>query len=318
MKYMKNNIRQKKYLVILVLIILFVYLYFKSSAILDYIEYYFNYYFYYYNITLGSSPSKNVLLFSNSSMGGGNHLMYALPILKRFFEPFNIKEILLIPYSYPDIRDGIDTHSLTKYLPKIQETFKQLNINIRLLDPSLPPKDQQNIISNAQAIYVMGGNTFALLKAIYDNDVLSIIKEKINKGVPIIGVSAGTVIHGPTIKTTNDMPILYPKSIESLNTVPFQINTHYNNTFIYGFQGETRDMRLKEYLQYNRTMPGKNHLPNFVVGLKEGTVLHISGNQAELAGFGTRPAVHLQLDINDDLVRKTINIGSRIDNLFNV
>jgi dipeptidase E len=148
--------------------------------------------------------------------------------------------------------------------------------------------------------------------------VLSIVKEKINQGIPVIGVSAGTVMHGPTIKTTNDMPVVYPSSFESLNTVPFQINAHYNNIVTPGFHGETRDMRLKEFLQYNRTLHNNSSLPNFVIGLMEGTAIHISGNSGELVGFGTRPAAHLQLDSKDNLVKKEISIGTRIDNLINL
>jgi dipeptidase E len=302
-------------MVALALAIFFLFLYFY---LFEYLEYFYNYYFSYHTITLGPSSSKNVLLFSNSTMGGGTHLMYALPILQKFFQPFNVTEVLMIPYAYPDVRDGIDTKSITNLLPNVQQTFKKINIDIRLLDTTLPPKEQQELITNAQAIYFTGGNTFNLIKNIYDNEVLSIVKEKIKRGVPVIGVSAGTVIHGPTIKTTNDMPVEYPKSFESLNTVPFQINAHYNNINTPGFHGETRDMRLKDFLQYNRTLTNNPSVPNVVVGLKEGTAIHISGNNAELVGFGTRSAVQLQLAENGELVKKEISIGTRIDNLINL
>jgi dipeptidase E len=310
--------KQKNILLILFLVGLVFYFYFNYSIILRYVEYFYNYYFSYHNITLDRSPSKNVLLFSNSTMGEGKHFMYALPILKKFLQPFNITELLLVPYAYPDVRDGVDTHSISKLLPEAKETFKKINIDIILLDTTLPSKKQQELITNAQAIYFTGGNTFNLIKNIYDNDVLSIVKEKINQGIPVIGVSAGTVMHGPTIKTTNDMPVVYPSSFESLNTVPFQINAHYNNIVTPGFHGETRDMRLKEFLQYNRTLHNNSSLPNFVIGLMEGTAIHISGNSGELVGFGTRPAAHLQLDSKDNLVKKEISIGTRIDNLINL
>lgn len=317
---LKFLFRQKWKNVLPILFLFFVvsYLYFNYSVLLGYIEYFYNYYFSYHNITLGPSPSKNVLLFSNSTMGGEKHFTYALPILKKFLEPLKITEILLIPYAYPDVRDGIDTKSITNLLSEAKETFKKINIDIRLLDLTLPPKEQKELITNAQAIYFTGGNTFNLIKNIYDNDVLSIVKEKINRGIPVIGVSAGTVIHGPTIKTTNDMPVVYPRSFESLNTVPFQINAHYNNIITPGFHGETRDMRLKEFLQYNRTLHNNSSIPNFVVGLMEGTAIHVSGNNAELVGFGTRPASHLQLDAKENLVKKEISIGTRIDNLINL
>jgi dipeptidase E len=319
-KSLKTLFRQKWKNIILILILLGIlyYLFLNSGFLFEYIEYFYNYYFSYHNITLGPSPSKNVLLFSNSKMAGGKHLVYALPILQKFLNPLNVTDILLIPYAYPNVRDGVNTHLMSEFLPEVKETFRKINIDIKMLDPTISPKEQKDAIMDAQAIYFTGGNTFNLLKNIYDNDVLSIIKQKINQGVPFIGVSAGTVIHGPTIKTTNDMPVVFPESFESLNTTPFQINAHYNNIVTPGFQGETRDMRLTEFLQYNRTLHNKQSVKNFVVGLREGTAIHISGNSGELLGFGTRPSVHLTLDNTDKLVKSYIRVGSRIDNLINL
>jgi dipeptidase E len=281
------------------------------------LEYYINYYFLYHNITISPSSSKNVLLISNSKMGGGRHLMYMLHILKKFLEPLHIKDLLLITYAYPNIRDGVNTHMADDYLPEIKETFEHLKIRVHQLDATLPSTQQKEIISTASAIYFTGGNTFHLIKTLYDNDLISTIKEKIRLGTPVIGVSAGTVIHGPTMKTTNDMPVAFPRSFESLNTVPFQINAHYNNMSTPGFQGETRDDRIKEYLQYNRTLPGNLSRSNFVIGLKEGTAIHISGNKAELVGFGTRPAEKLELESSTDkLIKSPIMVGSMLDNLL--
>jgi dipeptidase E len=284
----------------------------------EYLEYSYNTLFSFHNIALPASPSKNVLLFSNSKMGGGNHLEYALPILRKFLEPFHITELLLIPYASPDVRDGVNTHSLSNFLPEAQATFRNIHVDVKLLDPTLPPREQQQLIANAQALYFTGGNTFQLIKSIYDNDLLELVKDKINRGTPVIGVSAGTVIHGPTMQTTNDMPVAYPTSFDSLRTVPFQINAHYNNIPTPGFHGETRDDRLKNYLEFNRSLHGKPAISNMVFGLKEGTAIHISGTHGELVGFGTRPGVQLQLDEQGNLDKKHIPVGSLIDNLINL
>jgi dipeptidase E len=243
------------------------------------------------------------------------HLGYAIPILKKFFTPFNTKEILVIPYAYPDIRDGVNTKEFSNLFEHVRSTFKILNINVITFNTQSSSEEQQEIIKRAEAIYITGGNTFNLLTNLYEKKLLGIIREKINSGTPFIGVSAGSVIHSPTIKTTNDMPIIYPPSLESIGTLPFQINSHYNNFMTIGFQGETRDNRIKEYLQFNRKIYNGSS-QNFVIGLKEGSVLHISGNSAEISGFGTRSAEKISIDENNNLVKLNIPVGSRIDNLI--
>lgn len=319
-KLLKTNCLNKwvVYTITVVILVTIYIVYLMYSHIL---EYYLNYYFMYHNITLGPSSSKNLILLSNSTMTGlgtKEHLGYVFPILKKFFKPFNTTKILFIPYAYPDVRDGVDTHSATDFFTEVQTSFKKLGIEAILLDMGLPPNRQKEEIKHAEAIYICGGNTHNLLKNINDNDVLGILKSKINSGIPFIGVSAGTVIHGPTIKTTNDMPVVSnPKGLDSLGSVPFQINAHYINPISIGYGGETRDDRLKEFLQYNRNAYGKSS-PNAVIGLREGTMIHVSGNQAELVGFGTRPAEHFYLGDKDVLIKKQIPVGTRLDYLMNI
>jgi dipeptidase E len=286
------------------------------------IEYYFSRYLYYSNITLNPSESKNLLIFSCSTMttlSPDEHFGYALPILDNFFKPHNVKEILIIIYAIPDVKDGIDTKNFNNlYLEKVSNSFKKIGIKVKLLDTEAPDIIQQSEIKNAEAIYITGGNTFLLTKALYEKGVLNILKEKIMTGTPVIGVSAGSNIHSPTIQTTNDMPIVPINNFNVLNSIPFQINVHYNpikNTN--GFRGDTRDGRLKEYLQHNRTFDSTT-IPTFVVGLKEGTAIHVSGDEAELVGFRTRPAELLMLDEKDELVKTQLEIGSRIDNLLHL
>lgn len=278
-------------------------------------EYYLNFYFLYSNIKLEPSQFNNLLLFSNSRMDGfvkGDHLEYAVPILKKFFESFNTNEILVINYAYPDIKDGINTREFEKLFESIRKTFQTIKIRAVAINPETSAEEQ---IKKAQAIYITGGNTFSLLTTLYEKNIMNILKQKIKSGTPFIGVSAGTVVHSPTIKTTNDMPVMYPPSFLSIGTVPFQINPHYMNTPILGFQGETRDDRIKEYLNFNRTMYKKSY-PNIVVGLKEGSVIHISGHSAELVGFGTRYAEKITLKDNNELLKTPIFVGSRIDDLM--
>lgn len=131
-------------------------------------------------------------------------------------------------------------------------------------------------VKEANGIFVGGGNTFRLLKTLYDLALIQPLRTAVLAGVPYMGSSAGTNLACPTIRTTNDMPIVQPPSFEALNLIPFQINPHYldadpNSTH----KGETRAQRLQEYLE-------ENSVP--VVGLREGSWLKVSGNQCQLSG----------------------------------
>jgi dipeptidase E len=132
-------------------------------------------------------------------------------------------------------------------------------------------------LDRAEAIFVGGGNTFRLLKKLYDRKLLDVIRQRARAGMPYIGSSAGSVITSPTIRTTNDMPIVEAPSLDSLGLIPFQLNCHYldpdpNSTH----RGETREQRLLEFHE-------ENSLP--VVGLREGTMLWVEEGTHKLLGL---------------------------------
>jgi dipeptidase E len=147
-------------------------------------------------------------------------------------------------------------------------------------------KDPVRAIEEAEAIYVGGGNSFRLLKALYDGDLLPSIRQRVTQdGIPYIGVSAGTNMACPTMKTTNDMPILAPPRLDALGLIPFQINPHYFSGPIFlessggmvKYGGETRDDRLHEFHE-------ENELP--VLGLWEGAILRVEESELTLSGTG--------------------------------
>lgn len=142
-------------------------------------------------------------------------------------------------------------------------------------------------VRSAEAVFVGGGNTFRLLAALYRFDLLNPIRERVRAGMPYLGISAGTNVAGPTIRTTNDMPIVQPPSLDALGLVPFQVNPHYytgSNFVRHGDQlvehfGESRDDRIREFHEENETA---------VVGLWEGGLLRVNGERIELVGATAR------------------------------
>ena len=147
--------------------------------------------------------------------------------------------------------------------------------------------DPVHAIQAAEGIFVGGGNTFRLLAALYRLGLLDVIRERVRNGMPYLGISAGSNVACPTIKTTNDMPIVQPPSLDALGLVPFQVNPHYfigtsfvrqGDSYVEHF-GETRDDRLREFHEENETP---------VIGLWEAGILRCEGGQVMLtAGPGT-------------------------------
>ena len=298
---------------ILLMLLGLVWLWNKYSYILEFVIYRN---LLYTTLSLPYSPNKrNLLLYSNSTMHlTGVNLGYGLPSLKKFLEPLKVKTILYIPYAWPNIRDGVDTGAADQSVKGLQSTFSKVGVKVDLLDTSTDSSFQIDRIRNAEAVYMCGGNTFWLTKTLHEKGVIPILRERINGGMPYIGASAGTNVVCPTMQTTNDMPNTCLPSCETLNIIPFQINVHFNDYVCPpGFGGESRTLRICEYLQGNRKFPSGK--PTFVLGIKEGSLLHISGDQGEILGLQSRKAKLMQIE-NGKFTSKNISVGSRIDNLL--
>jgi dipeptidase E len=173
---------------------------------------------------------------------------------------------LFIPYAAV-------TFSFDLYEQKVQERFAELGFQVKSIHRF---SDPVRAVKDAEVIVVGGGNTWQLVRMMHDNHLMDAIREKVINGTPYIGWSAGSNVACPTLRTTNDMPIIDPKSFDTMNLVPFQINPHYLDANPEGHSGETREQRIEEFLEINPDI--------YVVGLREGTMLRVEDDKMHLIG----------------------------------
>ena len=209
----------------------------------------------------------NLLLISNSTNAGEEYLKYPIAEIAKTLK--GVSEVVFIPYAAV-------TFSYDEYEAKVQARFNEIGIKVRSIHHAL---NKRNFLRNAEAVVIGGGNTFALLKKMQEEDLLDVIHRRVKGGMPYVGWSAGSNVTCPTICTTNDMPIVQPEPFRAIGLVSFQINPHYLDANPEGHAGETREQRILEYLEANRS--------RYVVGLREGCMLRIDDNGIEL--IGSRP-----------------------------
>jgi dipeptidase E len=207
-------------------------------------------------------PTDRVLLISNSTVYGRGYLDHVESEIKGFLG--SARRVLFFPFAL---------HDRNAYASTVRKRFGAMGYSIESAHETAAP---QKAVEETDAIFIGGGNTFRLLKALEDLDVLEAIRHKVSRGAPYIGSSAGSNVAGPTIKTTKDMPIVQPCSFDSLGLVSFQISPHYldpdpNSTHM----GETQEERILQFLEENDTP---------VVGIREGAWLLCDDGTITLKG----------------------------------
>ncbi|WET04456.1 dipeptidase PepE [Flavobacterium sp. YJ01] len=208
---------------------------------------------------------KSIIIASTSTLHGGGYLEYILPVLQSHFK--NCKSILFIPYARPS---GI---SHDEYTQKAKEAFAKIDIEVKGIHEFENPQDA---VKNAEGIFTGGGNTFLLVTQLYRNNIMQLLSETVKNGTPYLGSSAGSNICGLSMQTTNDMPIIYPPSFQTLGLIPFNLNPHYLDADLQSkHMGETRETRIKEFHAFN-SIP--------VLGLREGSWLEVKGEKITLKG----------------------------------
>ena len=214
--------------------------------------------------------TRRLLLLSSSRDAAGVYLLHSSSAIRETLGS-SVTRVLFIPYA------GV-TISHADYAAKAAVPFATLGYDVHSIGDTPKPIDA---VAVAEAIVIGGGNTFQLLATLQENDLIDAIRARVHAGVPYIGWSAGAVVTAPTIGTTNDMPIIWPKTLRALDLIPFQINAHYTDFQQPDHQGETRAERLEEYIAVNRSMR--------VLGLREGSSLRITDDEISLNGLGTAP-----------------------------
>ncbi len=209
--------------------------------------------------------SKNLIIASTSTLFGGKYLDYLLPEIKKLFD--GCKTIIFVPYARPS---GISHDDYTK---KVRNVFEKIGIAVKGIHEFDYPIDA---ILQAEGIFIGGGNTFQLVSQLYNFQVMKAIADAINRGIPYLGTSAGSNIVGQSMKTTNDMPVVYPPSFATLGIFPFNLNCHYLDPDPTSkHNGETRETRIKEFHIYNSES---------VLGLREGSWIEVKGDHFILKG----------------------------------
>ena len=227
-----------------------------------------------------------LLLISNSTMPGEAYLDYPKHEIKQFLGEKPITA-LFIPYAAVTFSFGL-------YEQKVAERFSELGFQVKSIHRF---NDPVQAVKEAEVIVVGGGNTWQLVRMMHDNKLMKVIHDKVLSGTPYIGWSAGANVACPTLRTTNDMPIIDPLGFDTIGLIPFQINPHYLDANPEGHGGETREQRIEEFLEINSEM--------YVAGLREGTMLRVENEQMRLIGNrtarifkkGTRP---VELSSEDD------------------
>lgn len=205
---------------------------------------------------------RRVLLVSSSTCHPTGFLDHAEAEIRDFLG--SVHRVLFLPWALHD-RDA--------YTAKVRERFGRMGFE---LDSAHEAPDPANAVLQAEAVFAGGGNTFRLLKTLYDIDLLVPLRRRVGEGMAYVGSSAGSNVAGPTIGTTNDMPIVLPPSLNALGLVPFNINPHYLDPDPAStHRGETREERIAQFHEENDAT---------VVGLREGSLLRIEGNEARLRG----------------------------------
>lgn len=209
------------------------------------------------------NSAAKLLLISSSTVSGTGYLDHAEQQIREILGA--ARRVIFVPYALAD---------RAAYGKKAASRFKAMGFECTPIDGYPNPV---RALDDADAMFVGGGNTFRLLKTLYELGLVEAIRRRVEQGMVYLGASAGSNVACPTIRTTNDMPIVEPPTLNALNLLPCQINPHYIDPDLSStHMGETREERLLQYLEENEGP---------VIGLREGAMLRMEGGVIHLKGL---------------------------------
>lgn len=199
------------------------------------------------------------LLLSNSQNLDSPYLAHAKPAIERLAAG---EEVCFLPYALAD-------HEA--YEARVADA---LNTPVRSLHHAENPRVA---LATAKVVFVGGGNTFRLLASVQRLGLLDQLRDQVLAGhTAYIGASAGTNLACPSIRTTNDMPIVETAGFTALGLVPFQVNPHFEDTPRVG-SSETRTERIAQFHEHSSTP---------VLGLEEGSWIEVLERDVTLRNGG--------------------------------
>ncbi|CAG2180873.1 unnamed protein product [Oppiella nova] len=202
---------------------------------------------------------KRLLLLSNSTMSGTDYMLWSKQLITKFLTKYNVKNIVFIPFAGV----SLDWEEYEKKVSSALTEFTVTSIH--------RTSDYLESILRSEAIVIGGGNSFHLLYKLQEFNLIDAIRQRVlNDGVPYVGWSAGANVATPDIGTTNDMPIIWPKTDSALHLVDYNINPHYNEWKPSGHGGETRTDRLNECLLVKKRP---------IVAISEGIGIEVDGDR---------------------------------------
>ncbi len=230
------------------------------------------------------STKQRILLISNSTLHGSGYLDHAENEIRDFLG--GARRLLFVPLALYD---------RAAYAAQASKRLGAMGFDLA----SVQEDDPRRAVEHTDAIFVGGGNTFRLLKGLYDFGLLEPIRERVAAGMPYVGSSAGSIVACPSLKTTKDMPVVEPPSFAALGLVDFQISPHYldpdpRSTHM----GETQEERINQFLE-------ENDVP--VIGLREGTMVRVE------KGATVRKGINAARIFRRSRAPVEIAAGSRLD-----
>lgn len=206
-------------------------------------------------------------------MRGEAYLGWCKEMIAEFCMRHNVHRVLFVPYAGVSLsEDGLEA-SYNAYESKVQKVYAEFGVELTSVHHAADPV---KAVYEAECVAVGGGNTFHLVRELHRQGLMQAISRRASNGMPYMGWSAGSNVAGPTLCTTNDMPIVEPISFKCMELVPFQINPHYTDFFDPKHGGETRDDRIKEYIMVNPDA--------VVVAIREATALLVENGKLSLIG----------------------------------